>query len=55
MNPMEWDAPFSVIVAALFVIVMCRANATYWLGVLIARGAGPYSLDHFLAGRLGAR
>ena len=23
--------------------------------VLIARGAGPYSLDHFLAGRLGAR
>ncbi len=39
MNPMEWDAPFLVIVAALFVIVMCRANATYWLGVLIARGA----------------
>lgn len=39
MNPMEWDAPFLVIVGALFVIVMCRANGTYWVGVLIARGA----------------
>lgn len=39
MNPMEWDAPFHVIFGALFVIVMCRANATYWVGRLLQRGA----------------
>lgn len=36
---MEWDAPYLVIVGALFVIVMLRANGTYWLGRLISRGA----------------
>lgn len=39
LNPMEWDAPYLVIVAALFVIVFLRANATYWLGRLIGHGA----------------
>lgn len=38
-NPMTWDAPYLVIVGALFVIVMLRANGTYWLGRLISRGA----------------
>lgn len=39
VNPMEWDAPFDVIVGALFVIVMCRANATYWVGRMLQRTA----------------
>ena len=38
VNPMSWDAPYLLIVGALFVIVMCRANATYWVGRLAARG-----------------
>ncbi|MFP5415744.1 MAG: DedA family protein [Actinomycetes bacterium] len=39
MNPLQWDAPYLVVVGALFVIVMLRANATYWIGQLIERGA----------------
>lgn len=39
MDPTQWDAPFGVVVAALWVIVMARANATFWLGRLAARGA----------------
>lgn len=39
MNPMAWDAPWLVIAAALFVIVMFRANGTYWLGRLMITGA----------------
>lgn len=39
MNPLEWDAPFWVVALGLFVIVMFRSNATYWLGRLAARGA----------------
>lgn len=38
VNPLNWDAPYLLIVGALFVIVMCRANATYWVGRLVARG-----------------
>lgn len=30
--------PFEVAVAFLFVVVMCRANATYWLGRAAAAG-----------------
>ncbi|MGO1486986.1 MAG: DedA family protein [Arachnia sp.] len=38
MDPTTWQAPFLVVVAALFVIVMLRANATYWLGrAIVAR------------------
>ncbi len=39
MNPMTWDAPYLVVIAALFVIVMLRANGTYWVGRLLQRGA----------------
>lgn len=39
MDPTAWDAPVGVVVLALFVIVMFRANGTYWLGRLAARGA----------------
>ncbi|QIK74012.1 hypothetical protein G7070_15450 [Propioniciclava coleopterorum] len=46
---MEWDAPFYVIVAALFVIVMCRANATYWLGRLIQSGARRTRIAHAMS------
>ena len=40
MDPTTWQAPFAVVVGALFVIVMLRANATYWLGRLVVAGAG---------------
>lgn len=39
MDPTQWDAPLGVVVAALWVIVMARANATFWFGRLAARGA----------------
>lgn len=39
MDPTQWDVPFPVIVAGLFVIVMFRANATFWLGRLGSAGA----------------
>jgi membrane protein DedA with SNARE-associated domain len=38
MDPTQWNAPFPIIVAALFVIVMFRANATFWLGRLGSAG-----------------
>lgn len=38
MDPTQWHVPFAVVVAALFVIVMARANATYWLGRAAANG-----------------
>lgn len=38
-DPTTWDMPFGIIVAALFVIVMLRGNATYLLGRGIAAGA----------------
>ncbi len=40
MDPTTWQAPFAVVVGALFIIVMLRANATYWLGRAIAAGTG---------------
>ncbi|MCW3157862.1 DedA family protein [Micropruina sonneratiae] len=39
MDPTQWDAPFPIIVAALFCIVLVRTNATYWVGRLVAGGA----------------
>ncbi len=39
MDPTQWGAPFEAVVAALFCIVLLRANATYWAGRLVARGA----------------
>ena len=38
-DPTTRDAPYAIVVAALWVIVMLRANATYWLGRGIAAGA----------------
>ncbi len=45
MDPTTWQAPFLVVVGALFVIVMLRANATYWVGrAIVARtGRSRYS------------
>jgi len=34
VNPLEWDAPWFLVALGLFVIVMARANGTYWLGRL---------------------
>lgn len=39
MDPTQWNAPFPLVVAALFVIVMLRANATFWIGRLGSVGA----------------
>lgn len=38
MDPTTWGAPYPIVYAALFVIVMLRANGTYWLGRLGATG-----------------
>jgi membrane protein DedA with SNARE-associated domain len=38
VDPTAWDVPYPVVVAALFGIVMVRANATYWLGRAAAAG-----------------
>lgn len=38
-DPTSWNLPFGIVVAALFVIVMLRGNATYLLGRGIAAGA----------------
>lgn len=47
-NPMTWDAPYLVVVAALFVIVMFRANGTYWLGRGMAAGVKRTRLSRLL-------
>ena len=39
MDPTGWGAPFPIVIAALFVIVLLRSNATYWVGRLVANGA----------------
>ncbi|MGJ6979013.1 VTT domain-containing protein [Aestuariimicrobium soli] len=39
MNPLEWEAPWGVVALGLFVIVMLRANGTYWLGRALGSGA----------------
>ena len=38
-DPTTWEAPYAVVLAALFVIVFCRTNATYWVGRAMASGA----------------
>lgn len=38
-NPLSWAAPFPVVVAGLFLIVVARAGGTYALGRLIADGS----------------
>lgn len=51
MNPTTWQAPFAVVVGALFVIVMLRANATYWLGRAILAGTGRSRWSRILDSR----
>lgn len=48
MDPTSWNLPFPVVVAALFVIVMLRANGTYWLGRLGSAGARRTRLARLL-------
>jgi len=39
VDPTQWGAPYPIVVGALFVIVLARSNATYWVGRLVANGA----------------
>jgi len=48
MDPTQWQAPYWVVVLALFVIVELRANGTYWLGRLAATGAHHTRLARLL-------
>jgi membrane protein DedA with SNARE-associated domain len=50
-DPTTWDAPFAVVVLALFVIVMLRANGTYWLGRALAAGARRSRWERLLESR----
>ena len=50
-DPTTWDAPFGVVVLALFVIVMLRANGTYWLGRALAAGARRSRWEKLLESR----
>lgn len=40
MNPADWQLPFWWTVFAFFVIVMLRANGTYWIGRALIAGTG---------------
>ena len=48
MDPTSWNLPYPAVVAALFVIVMLRANGTYWLGRLGSAGARHTRLSRLL-------
>ncbi len=48
MDPTRWGLPFPLVVVALFVIVMARANATYWLGRVAAAGTERTRLRRML-------
>jgi len=50
-DPTTWDAPFGVVVLALFVIVMLRANGTYWVGRALAAGARRSRWEKLLESR----
>jgi membrane protein DedA with SNARE-associated domain len=49
MDPTTWNVPFPLVVAALFVIVMLRANGTFWLGRLGSAGARHTRLARLLS------
>lgn len=49
MDPTQWGLPFPAVVAALFLIVMFRANGTYWLGRLGSAGARSTRLAKLMA------
>jgi membrane protein DedA with SNARE-associated domain len=48
MDPTSWNLPFPAVVAALFVIVMLRANGTYWVGRLGSAGVRRTRLGRLL-------
>lgn len=48
MDPTQWNLPFPLLLAALFVIVMGRANATFWLGRLGSIGVRHTKLTKLL-------
>lgn len=48
MDPTTWGAPYPIVVGALFVIVMARANGTYWLGRAAAAGTERTRLRRLL-------
>lgn len=50
-NPLTWDAPYPIVVGALFIIVMLRANATYWLGRAMTAGARHTRMARLLESR----
>lgn len=54
-DPTTWNAPYAVVVGALFCIVMARANGTYWLGRGIAAGAQRTRASRLLESRHYAR
>jgi membrane protein DedA with SNARE-associated domain len=49
MDPTQWNLPFPMVVAALFVIVMLRANGTFWLGRLGSAGVRRTRLARLLS------
>lgn len=51
MDPTTWQAPFTVVLGVLFVIVMLRANATYWLGRALVAGTGRSKFSRILSSR----
>ncbi|MDO4784983.1 MAG: VTT domain-containing protein [Propionibacteriaceae bacterium] len=51
MDPTQWNAPFAIVAAALFVIVFARANATYWIGRGIIAGTLHTRFASFLSRR----
>ena len=40
MDPTTWQLPYGLVLLSLFCIVMCRSNATYWIGRGVVAGAG---------------
>lgn len=48
MDPTTWGLPFPLLVGALFIIVMARANGTYWLGRAAAAGTERTRLRRLL-------
>lgn len=48
MDPTQWGAPFPIVVAGLYVVVLLRASATYWVGRAIVAGARHTRLRHLV-------
>ncbi len=48
MDPTQWGAPFPLVVAGLYVIVMLRASATYAVGRAVVAGTAHTRWRHFV-------